>query len=211
MRLWGRATSINVQKVLWLIGELDLSVERIDVGGAYGGLDTPAFRALNPNGRIPVLEDEGLAVFESNAILRYLAATRGAGTLWRENPRERAVVDAWMDWSLTTPYPDFIACFWHTVRLPPSQRDPETVRAAARRLGETMRILDGWMASRGFLAGEGLSTADIAVGSLLYRYYDLPIDRPGLIHLETYFARLSERPAYRDAIMTSYESLRGHD
>src|SRR5690606_22701182 len=118
LTVWGRTNSINVQKVMWTVGELGLEHERIDAGGAFGGLDTAEYGRMNPNRRIPVLQDGELGLWESNAIVRYLAARYGAGTLWAEDPAQRSEADRWMDWMVTTLLPDMTVVFWQLVRTP---------------------------------------------------------------------------------------------
>ena len=211
IRLLGRATSINVQKAMWALEELNLPYERVDLGGAFGGLDDPAYRALNPNRRVPTLQDGDLVVWESQAIVRYLAARCGAGALWDDDPGRRALSDCWMDWTMGTPLPDLTTIFWHTVRLPAAQRDHAAVAAAARRLGEVLAVPEAHLAGRPFVAGDRLTIGDIALGSLFYRYFAFDIERPALPSLRAYYDRLAERPAYRASIMTSFEPLRAKD
>jgi glutathione S-transferase len=211
LKIYGRKTSINVQKVMWAVGELGLAHERLDVGGAFGGLDTPEFGALNPNRLIPTLEDEGAVVWESNAVIRYLAAKYGAGSLWPEDPGARGAADRWMDWQLTTFYPDFITFFLGIVRTPPSKRDEAANAAAAERTGKNLAVVEAQLAKGAFLTGDQLTMGDISVGAMLYRYFTLEIERPSLPRLEAWYATLSERPAYREHVMISYDSLRVTD
>jgi glutathione S-transferase len=208
MKLWGRATSINVQKAVWALEEIGLDYERVDLGGPFGGLDDPAYRALNPNGRVPTLQDGELVLWESQAIVRYLAARHGAGSLWDEDPGRRALSDCWMDWTMGTPLPDLTTIFWHTVRLPAAQRDHAAVAAAAKRLGEVLAVPEAHLADRPFVAGERLTIGDIALGALFYRYFAFDIERPALPNLSAYYERLTARPAYQASIMTSFEPLR---
>jgi len=208
LKLWGRNTSINVQKVLWVLGELDLAYDRIDVGGAFGGLDQPAFLALNPNGLIPVLEDGDAHIWESHAIIRYLAAKYDAGGLWPEDPADRAQADQWMEWHVTTLYPDFIATFLGLVRTPPSQRNMASIELAAKRAGWHYEKLEEHLEGRDFICGDSLTMGDIPLGATLYRYFTLEIERPDLPNIEAWYARLQERAAYRDGVMISYEGLR---
>jgi glutathione S-transferase len=134
LKVWGRRSSFNVQKVMWLIGELGLAHEHIDAGGAFGGLDTPAFLAMNPHGRIPVIRDELAAVWESHAILRYLAARDSAGRFWSDDPVARAAVDRWMDWSQTSLQPDFlVGVFWGFYRTPEDKRNWPAIQASLAR------------------------------------------------------------------------------
>jgi glutathione S-transferase len=211
LRLWGRSTSMNVQKVLWALGELGLDFARIDAGGAYGGLDTDSYGALNPNRRVPTLEDEGLVLWESNVIVRYLASAYGRGDLHPDSPADAARADQWMDWMQTTLSPVFIPLFWEAVRKPPSQRSPERIAQLSEEAGRVYAMLDAHLGTSPWLGGQEFSMGDIPAGATLYRWFTMEIPRPGLPHLESWYARLGERPAYRDAVMTSYEALRGHD
>ena len=201
LRVWGRNNSINVQKVMWAVGELGLAHERIDAGGAFGGLDTPEYGRLNPNRRVPTVEDGDVVVWESNACVRYLAARYGAGTLWPEDPGRRARADMWMDWQGSTLLPDMTVVFWGLIRTPEAERDHAKIAAAVERLGTTWRILDEHLASRRFVAGEALTIGDIPVGAGCYRYYGLPIERPALPNLAAWYGRLKERAPFREHVM----------
>lgn len=208
IKLWGRDTSINVQKAMWALEELGLAYQRVDLGGAFGGLDDPAYVALNPNRRVPTLQDGDLVLWESHAIVRYLAAKYGAGSLWDEDPGRRAVSDRWMDWTAGPALADLTTIFWHTVRLPEDKRDGAAVEAAVQRLAKTLEIPDRHLADRPYVVGDTPTIGDIALGSLFYRYYSFDIERPDLVNLQAYYHRLSQRPAYRASIMTSFEPLR---
>lgn len=201
IKIWGRANSINVQKVMWTVGELGLDFERIDAGGAFGGLDTPEYGRMNPNRKIPTIRDGEVVVWESNACVRYLAAQYGAGWLWPLDPGQRSQADRWMDWMLTTLMPDLTIVFWQTIRTPPERRDMAAVHEAATRLAPIWAILDGHLSERPFVAGAEFTMGDIPVGCAYWRYVNLPIERPQLPHLEAWFARLKERPAYRTHVM----------
>lgn len=211
LKIWGRKTSINVQKVMWVIGELGLKHERLDVGGAFGGLDTPAFTALSPHGLIPVLEDGDTVVWESNAVVRYLAGQYDDGGLSPSGPGPRAQADQWMDWHATTLYGSFISVFLGMVRTPPSQRNHAAIAEAATRTAGHYTRLDAALAKTPYIAGDRLTMGDIPVGATLYRYYTLDIQRPALPNLEAYYERLQTHPAYCEHVMVSYESLRVTD
>ena len=209
LTLWGRASSANVQKTLWALEELGLPYAHRLVGGVHGGLDDPGFRAMNPNGLVPVLQDGELAVWESHATLRYLAAAYGENTLWPVDPRERAMADQWTDWTATTLQPGWIAVFWLFVRTPPEQRDDKAIGAALARTIAALRIVDANLAERDYLAGDRLSYADIAAGVALYRWFTMEIDRPAMPGVENWYLRLQERPAFRKTVMVSYTDLVG--
>src|SRR5262249_49809713 len=158
--------SFNVQKVLWLVGELGLTHEHIPAGGSFGRLDEPSFRALNPHGRVPVIEDGDLAVWESHASLRYLAARYDRGRLWSADRAARAGVDAGMAGPRATLQPDFLmGVFWGFYRPPESQRDLPAIRKNLARCAEHFRLLDDVLATRPFLAGARFSLADIPAGT----------------------------------------------
>lgn len=213
LKIYGRATSVNVQKALWTLGELALPYERIDVGGQYGGLQSPEFLAMNPHSRIPTIDDDGVVVWESNAIVRYLAARHGVGRLWIEDPGERAQADQWMDWMQTTLAPDFYDLFWQTVRIPKAQQRAAAIADAAGRALRHYELLDRQLAGRDFLLGAGFTLADIPAGVTLRRYFaaldEGGLARPSLPGLEAWYRRLQARPAYRQHVLTSYEPLRG--
>ena len=207
--VWGRRSAFNVQKVLWALGELDIGFEHRNAGGSFGGLDAPGFLALNPHGRVPVLADGDVVVWESHAILRYLAATYGPGFLWSESPATRSGVDRWMDWSQATLQPDFMQLFWGFFRTPEEQRDPVGIQAALDACDRHMRLLDSHLESQPFLAGSEFSMADVPAGACLYRYLEMGAGVRRHPHLDDWYALLSERPAYREHVMIPFEELRG--
>ncbi|GBD40776.1 Glutathione S-transferase GstB [bacterium HR39] len=199
--VWGRPNSINVQKVMWTVGELGLEHRRIDVGGPFGGLDTEEYGRLNPNRKIPTLVDGDVVVWESNAVVRYLAARYGAGTLWPEDPGERSWADRWMDWQITEVQPHLHVVFWNLIRTPPERRDADAVAKAAEALGRVWGIAEARLAAVPWLGGRRFTMGDIPLGCAYWRYRNLDIPRPDLPRLEDWFARLSERPAYRTHVM----------
>ncbi len=205
--LWGRATSANVQKAVWALEELGVSYERIDVGGKYGGLNTPDFIAMNPNQLIPVIRDEDLVLWESHAVVRYLAATYGSGGLWPEDAKERAIVDQWTDWTATTFQPAWIDVFWRLVRTPPSQRDHEAIAEAVGRTVGALRMIEATLSDKPFLAGSVLTYADIVAGTALYRWFTMEIDRPELPNVAAWYERLRNRDAYVKGVCVSYDEL----
>jgi len=204
----GRNTSSNVQPVMWLLTELGLPHRRLDVGGAFGGTETPEYRAINPMGLIPTLEDGTVTLFESQAILRYLGARHGTD-FWPADPVMRAPVDQWLEWAKTTVAPNVVyKVFWQLVRTPEAQRDNAALAGAVSDLRRIMAIAEGQLAKHDWLAGPSMTLADFSFGAQLYRYFTLPFERADLPALADYYARLSERPAYASQVMVSYESLR---
>ena len=204
LTIWGRANSSNVQKVMWTVGELDVAHVRIDAGGSFGGLDTEDFLAKNPNGKIPVIEDDGFVLWESNAIVRYLGAQYGAGSFWPEDPKARAEADKWVEWTANVLYPDFITVFWELYRVPEGERNMDLVDSAIVRLGKSFELAERMLDGRRFVAGDTLTFGDISLGSNLYRYYNMDIERPHLPAIEAYYLHLQERPAYRVHVMVPF-------
>lgn len=210
LKIWGRRNSFNVQKVMWLIGELDLPHEHIPAGGKFGGLDTSEFLMMNPHGRIPCLLDEETVVWESHAILRYLAACYGEPTFWLSDPKDRAQIDEWMDWLQTTLQPDFLTgVFWGFYRTPEPQRDWRAIQTYVERSNNHFQLLNTMLQNRPFLSGNTIGLADIAVGTTLYRYFSLEIERPKIPHVEDWYKRLQERAAYRKHVMVSFDDMKG--
>jgi glutathione S-transferase len=209
LRIWGRRSAFNVQKVMWLIGELGLEHDSIEAGGSFGGLDTPDFLRMNPQGRIPVIDDGGMIVWESHAIIRYLAARYGAGRYWPKDVGLRSYADRWMDWSLATLQPAFMDLFWGYYRTPAPQRDQAFIDKAIERCDRHYGLLDRHLADRPYLASDRLTMGDVPAGTTLFRYFALDIRRPELPHVESWYRRLAERPAYRTHVMLPFEELRG--
>jgi glutathione S-transferase len=201
LTVWGRNNSINVQKVMWTVGELGLAHERIDAGRQYGGLDKPEFLAMNPNGLVPTIVDGDTVMWESNAIVRYLAAKYGCGGLWPEEPGARGLADQWMDWMVTVIIPPLIPVFLGLIRTQPEERDNDAIAAAANTMSERWTILDAHLAGRDFVAGDSLTIADIPVGCACYRYYAMDIPHPPLANLEAWYQRLQARAAFREHVM----------
>lgn len=205
--LWGRKTSANVQKVMFALEELGLDYEQREVGGKFGGLDSPDYGAMNPNRLVPSFQDGNLTLWESHAIVRYLAATHGQGTLWPEFARERALADQWTDWTATTLQPAWISVFFAVVRTAPSKRDPQKVGATVDAANKAFAIMDAQLAKTPFLAGDHLTYADIVASAGLYRWTTMDIERAGTPHVDAWHERLKQRPAFRTAIEVPYDDL----
>ena len=210
LTVWGRRNSFNAQKVLWLTGELALEHTHIDAGGSFGGLDAPDFVAMNPHQKVPVIRDGDTVLWESQAILRYLAARYGHGSFWHDDPARRALVEQWMDWSQTTLQPAFlVGVFWGFYRTPAAQRNTAAIEASLKRCNACMLQLERQLGEHKFLLGDELSLADIPAGCNLYRYFNLDIERPDLPRVAAWYARLAERPAYREHVMLPFDDLFG--
>jgi glutathione S-transferase len=203
LTVYGRASSLNVQVVMWTIAELGLAAERVDVGFGFGGTDTPEYRAMNPNGLVPVLRDEHVTMFESAAIVRYLAARHGRAPFWPEDPVARAPVDMWAEWGKTTLQPSFLRpVFW------PALHGEPVAEPAAAGFERNLDILEARLGDGPWLLGGDLTLADVEVGAPLYRYFTVEIARRDRPALAGYYARLCERPAYAEHVMVPYDVLR---
>ena len=210
IKVWGRASSSNVQALMWTIGELGLPYERHDVGFTYGGSNTPEFLAMNPNGTIPVLQDgEQPPLWETGAIVRYLAGKYADDAFWPRDLEERAVVDKWAEWAKLNVAHNFtVPIFWAIARTAPSKRNAEAIHQAITDFESFLAIADAQLAQHSFLASNNFSLADIQFGHVLYRYFDVDIQRSNFSNIETYYRRLSEREAYIEHVAISYEELR---
>jgi glutathione S-transferase len=209
MKLFARRTSSNCQKVLWLLGELGLDCEFVATGGDAGGLDAPAYRALNPNGRVPTLLDGDLAVWESHTILRYLASKYAPARFWSDDPAERSRFERWMDWSQAQLDAAFMSLFWGHWRTPERERDERQNRLYLSQCRRYMKVLDAALAGQPYLLGDGLTLADIPAGALMYRYANLDVTDPLLPNVARWYAALSERAPYRTHVMLPFDDLKG--
>ena len=176
LKIWGRVNSINVMKVMWCVEELGIAHERIDAGMAYGVVDEDFYAKLNPNRRVPTIDDDGLVLWESNVIVRYLSAKYGCGSLCPKDVGERALADQWMDWQ-------------------------QKLAAAAARLGKNWGIVDDQLAGRDFLCGDQLTMADIPLGTAVWRWYNMDTERPSLPNVEAWHDRLKQRPGFQKYVM----------
>ena len=211
IELWGRGNAYNVQKVLWVLAELELDYSHRELGKTPGDLDRPEFRALNPHGRIPVIDDDGHVVWESNTVVRYLAARYDPDGLWPLDPWRRSLAERWMDWELSRLQPDFIDLFWGYYRTPEASRDAAFIADARQRCDRAMRQLDRQLAQAPFLAGERLTVADIACGVCLHRYLNLGIDVDAPEGVRDWYRRLASREAYAASVMTPFADLYGRE
>lgn len=201
--IWGRINSTNVRKALWAAAEVGVAFEQRDAGGAFGIVDTPAFRALNPNGRIPCLQDGALTLWESNAIVRYLARQYGAAPFAPADEAAWASADKWMDWAATTLAIPFRDVFWNVLRRTAQDRDEAELAAGLAECNAQLALVDATLAGQPFLSGEALGIGDIPLGCMAYAWFNMDIARPDLPHLAAWYERLCARPAYRHAVMTA--------
>lgn len=201
LRIWGRSNSINVQKVVWCCGELGIPYERIDIGGPFGGNSEPEYLRLNPNGLVPTISDGDFVLWESNAIVRYLAAKHGMSTLCPEDLADRADADRWMDWQMGTLWASLRPAFIGLVRTPPQERDPASLATSLGKTAENLAILDAHLAGREYVTGSSFTMADIPLGATAYRWFALSIERPPMPNLEAWYERLCARASYRANVM----------
>lgn len=204
LKIWGRKNSSNVRKALWCAEELGLAYETQDAGGAFGVVDTPEYRAMNPNGRIPVIEDDGFVLWESNVIVRYLAARHAAGSNWfPADVQARASAEKWMDWTTSSFAEPFRQVFWGVLRTPADQQDWVAINAAQKTCEQLLSMVDQALAQKPYLSGDEIGAGDIPLGSFIYAWFEMPIERAPMPHLQAWYARLKQRPAYQKAVMTA--------
>ena len=208
--IWGRKSSVNVQLVLWALDELGLSYDRIDAGFIYGVVDSPDFCKMNPNGLVPVLVDgDAEPIFESAAILRYLANRYGDDNFWPKDAAARAQIDKWAEWAKWNIGHSFIInVFYGLVRTPAEDIDYDAITVAMNNLEKFLAMADSRLASSNYIVGSKFTLADIALGYCLYRYYDIDVARANMPNLRRYYELLSTRPAFKRHVMVSYDELR---
>jgi len=204
LKVWGRKNSSNVRKVLWCAEELQLPYQAIDAGGAFGLVNEAQYRSKNPNGRVPMIEDGALVLWESNAIVRYLGAQYGGESPWfNADAAARASADKWMDWTTSTLADPFKPLFWGVLRTPAEQQDWVQINAAFKAVVEVLAVANEALAQQPYLSGNEVGMGDIPLGCFIYAWFEMPIERPPMPHLEAWYERLKQRPAYRKAVMTA--------
>jgi glutathione S-transferase len=201
LKIWGRNTSSNVQKVMWAIGEMKLPHQRIDVGGAFGKNNEAPYLAMNPNGLVPTLEEEdGFTLWESNSIVRYLAAKHASRVLEPADLKVRAHAHKWMDWQLSVMGPAITPVFWGMIRTPPEKRDPAAIDAGKVKTVAAAKMLDAQLGKTQYLAGDAFSYGDIPVGIMVYRFVQLIPERPAMPSLDRWYAAISSRDAFKEQV-----------
>jgi glutathione S-transferase len=202
LKVWGRITSINVQKVLWCLAETGTPYERIDAGLAFGKNTEAWFREMNPNALVPVIDDDGFVLWESNSIVRYLAGKHGMGTLCPDSPQARADADRWMEWHSTSAWGTALRiAFFNLYRVAPDKRDDKAVEVAIAQSIQHFRLLDAHLSSRDYVTGDAFTMGDIPLGCAVHRFLNMPFDRPSLPALEAWYERLKTRKGYRDHVV----------
>jgi glutathione S-transferase len=197
LRVLGRATSGNVQKVIWLLEEIGLPYKREDYGRQFNNTGDPAYLKLNPNGKVPTLVDGDSVVWESNTILRYLCNKQGGHALYPSDPAARSQVERWMDWQLASLNNPYLGIFKEA-------KKPAAERAAswatdAKELKTQLDILEAGMGGQPWLAGQAISLADVCLGPIVHRCLDFPVDLPELAGLRAWRDKLAARPAFKKA------------
>lgn len=200
LRLWGRTTSINVRKVVWTAQELGLTVQRTDAGGHFGLVREPDYLRQNPNGMVPLIEDEGYLLWESNVIVRYLCARHSPADLYPESLSARFIAEQWMDWQQTTLNPAGRDAFVQWIRTPAAERDEARIAQSVAATEPLWDLLDEHLAHQPFVGGDRFTMADIPVGCEMHRWCGLPRERTARPHLDRWFQTLCERPGARGVL-----------
>lgn len=200
LTIWGRLNSVNVQKVVFCADDLQLDYERIEAGLQHGLVGSDSYRAMNPNGLVPTIRDGDFVLWESNAIVRYLCAKHGAGTLWPIHLQTRASADRWMDWQQTTFDKALGPAFHQLVRTPADKRDMALVEAARRKTETLAAILDSHLGEHEWLAGDAFTMAEIALAPSVHRWLHLPLERETRLHLERWYAHVLSRESARKVL-----------
>lgn len=200
LRIWGRVSSINVRKVVWTAQELGLEFQRTDAGGQFGLVREPDYLRQNPNGLVPMIEDDGYVLWESNVIVRYLAARHAPATLYADDLPTRFVIEQWMDWQQTTMNPAGRDAFLQWIRTPAAQRDDARIAQSVAAMEPLLDLLDARLARQAFLAGERFTVADIPVACEIHRWYGLPQERAARPHLDRWYQALLDRTGARGVL-----------
>ena len=199
LRIWGRVNSVNVKKALWAAEELGLKYERIDAGMQFGVNNTAEYKAMNPNGLVPTIDDDGFVLWESHSIVRYLAAKHGMGKLCPSQLQARADAERWMDWAFTL-QAAMRNVFWGLIRTPPEKRDHKAIEEGRSKSAELLAIPEKVLAGRQFICGKAFTMGDIPLGCEVQRWMRVPIERPRFPNVEGWFERLRTRPAFRKIV-----------
>ena len=201
--LWGRNNSTNVKKVLWTLEELELPYNQILAGGQHGINRDADYLAMNPNGLVPLLRDDetDVLLWESNTIVRYLAAQYGQKRLWIDAPAKRAEGEKWMDWANQTLSPAHRVILFGLVRTPAEQRDQAAIDAGAKVCDNLFAMLDNALADQPWFSGDEFGTGDIAIAPFIYNLFNVGLSWTERPHLERWYQQLTGRPAFQKAVM----------
>lgn len=201
LEIWGRPYSSNVIPVIWTANELGLDYKLKLAGGSFGQLDTDEYAGINPNRMIPAIRDGDFALWESQAIVRYLCGKYGSGSLYPDDLQQRAIADQWMEWTSSRAFTPVIQLFFATVRTHPEKRDASLIAKHLDEASNVLSLLNDHLASHDYVAGKQFTMGDIPLGAVLYRYYNVDVQRPELEHVRAWYERLSQRPAYQQHVM----------
>jgi len=203
LKIWGRKNSTNVRKALWAAEDAGVQYEALNAGGAFGLVNEPEFRAKNPNGVVPMIEDGDFVLWESNTIVRYLSARYAPALLYPEDLQARASAEKWMDWTTASFATPFRTVFWGVLRTPADQQDWVQINGAIKVIQELLVVVDEALGKQQYLSGDEFGMGDIPLGSFIYAWFEMPIERASMPHLEAWYGRLKARPAYQAAVMTA--------
>ena len=206
LEIFGRKNSSNVIPVMWTVGELGLEHQRHNIGGSFGGDDSEAYARMNPNRLIPTINDDGFVLWESMAITRYLCRQYGMGSLWPEDPRQAALADQWMDWYKSSFAANLMPVFVNLVRTPKPEQNLELVQKCTAAAINYLGVLEQHLQGKDFIIGDSFSMGDIPLGAMMYKFYNLDIERPAFTNIEAWYARLCERPAFQTHAMIPFGS-----
>lgn len=201
LKILGRTTSSNVQKVVWFCDEIGLPFERTDIGGPFGGNDQPEYLAMNPNGRVPTIIDDGFVMWESNAVVRYLASKHAAGTWYPDDLQKRARCSQWMDWTATTLSPAHVPVFQGLIRTPPEKRNMDAILKAREGYSKALAMLDAHLANNAYIAGDAITMGDIVPAPFTYRWFTLDIERENYSNLKRWYDSIAARPAFKKNVI----------
>ena len=204
LEVWGRKNANQVIQVLWTLSELGIKYKRHSIGTETADLETEEYKSLNPNSKIPTIRDNGFVMWESHAVIRYLAKKYGFGNLYPKDPQKAALSDQWMTWSTDSFMGTFFPVFWQLVRTEEKHRDYEKIAEMAKQSSEILKILDANLKKNHFVAGDEFTFGDIPLGVLIHKYFVLDIERPSLPGIEAWYKRLSERPAFQQHAMQPF-------
>ena len=196
----GRANSINVQRALWAADECGLTYDRRDVGGAFGGNDQDWYLAMNPNGVVPTIDDDGYVLWESNSIVRYFAAAYGAPGFWPADPKARGAGERWMDWQLAVLAPSHRVLYYQLIRTPEDKRDPAAIARSRDMMATAMQLFDQGIPDSTYLGGERFTVADIALAIFVHRWFALPIFREPFPKAQRWYHAIAERPGFKNYV-----------
>lgn len=204
LTIWGRENSVNVKKVLWCAAELDLAYNFITAGGEYGKNKDPLFLSLNPNGLVPCMQDDenDLILWESNTIVRYMAAKYGQNIWLLTDAAVRAASEKWMDWTLSTLAPVLQPLFINIVRMPSGKQDSQLIGTSIKKCEQLFDIAESALAKQPFFSGTEFGIGDIPLGCFAYNWFNMDIPRKPRDQLQQWYDAISVRNAFRARVMT---------